>query len=337
MLSDVVVLPEAVSAPAMNDERALALLLDLRRTGRLLIDDQGAGIKSLIEAMDQWPDQVRRSQTKRAIMALKAANRISSLPPARVTTRCTNAGCNELRGVAQAARPATCVCGPTTCAHDIPDQLPLSGYVGSTLQGRLRDTVISFKRRGATSEDVARRVVVPLLRFAESTTVFDRNIGRSLQSPADRPAGRFGVPDRFAETIAWILDLIRLEGRSPRRHLRVVTGLQNKAPHEQPLQALKRWEAELRQAYAPVGFEVVVHLETYSNQLAHDRFLITEQASVQVSRGFDFLFTEREMREMRLDPIREARPTQACIFSLMPDAPDALAGALELDRLHPPS
>lgn len=331
MLVDVAVLPSAL-APDADRREAISLLRDLSAAGVLLIDDASIGIQAIAERLRTWP-QEERSKAELLLRRLSARGHIVPYPARAVRTVC-DPGCDAIRGVASALQPAFRICADGCCDEDAGGAaVSISEYSGSELDERLRGRSIRYRERVATEEDLERDVFGPVARYAPVITVYDRYLGRSMQSRDGDGWNR--VKGSYMKTIQSIASTIRTVGRNRKRSLRIITGLQTQLAYERPLAGLADFERRLRIDYSPIGIELLIYAERPGLALDHDRFLLTSQISIQVSSGFDLLFDDDEMRARGLDPSREARPAHRAVFSVVADAGDLIIEAGDLDLLHP--
>ncbi len=174
-------------------------------------------------------------------------------------------------------------------------------------------------------------ILTPLVRYARSVVVFDRQIGRSIQDYV----GRLRVKEGFDRTIRLIAEVYTSRSRVQDRSIQIVTGLRLDREVDEQLIALIAWERELRRDYPTVQPRLDVRGELPRAQLEHDRYLITNQVTASVSRGFDLLYTNSQMRDQGLDPTRDARPIHQATVSLLMADTEALIKAEELEQLYP--
>jgi hypothetical protein len=330
MLNSVVMLPSALRGTASRDA-ALMLLMDVVANGQLLVDIDGHGQGELVNAVANWGE--RRTHGLRLLKRLADTGRIVTLRHSGGMTGCTD-GCNGLRAVARDHRPMVAICGGACCAElgAVTSSVDVASYVGSPSNDRLRQRDRRSAQARSTEDWLEAEVLVPILRYAQSATIFDRQIGRSLQ---DERVPRWRVKEGFDRTIRFIANAYMRESRVPGRSIRIVTGLWSDRDFDRPLDILMRWEEELRGAYPAVQVSLVVRGEQRREQLDHDRYLVTNQIAMSVSRGFDLLFSDREMTDKGLDPARHPRPIHSATFAIMQASPEALADANDLEQLHP--
>jgi hypothetical protein len=326
VLSDSVVLPSA--GDAENATEALSLLLDMAVGGQILVDNGGIAVPELVAAIAGWRDGLKRERAARVLRKLRDMGRLIPVPPGPPQVGCSD-GCNTLRGVVEKWNPALIFSGAGCIAEVSRDVVLIGDYVGSDAQARLRRQAFRLTR-GTTEDDLEREVLAPFLRFAESLVVADRYIGRSIQDNIER-GGRAEVSEGFTRTIRLLMGVYANESRVRGRSVRVVTGLQSHRPTVDAQAALGRWANELAIAYPAVPVTVDVRQEERgARQLGKDRYLISNQGAILVTRGLDLLFTDRQMREAGFDPTRDARRVHTTTLTLLPPATDVLMDAEDL-------
>ena len=328
MLVETVVLPSAATGSYGTTDAALALFMDLHSGGQLLVDSSGVGGTQLAAAISGWGDQSKRQRATKALLRLHAQGRIVPVPPGDPEAGCTEA-CNTLRSVAQRWAPGVVVCG-AGCRAELPRQMvEIAGYMGSEAQDLLQRATVSLSRRRSIDEDLERLVWAPFVRFAESLVLIDRQIGRSIQEVVGR-GGRARIGEGFDRTIRSLLDVYTRAGLRS-RSIRLLTGLWADRPGAgDAFRELEAWTRSLSSEYPVVAISLDVREEERRAQLDHDRYLVSNQGALLVSRGFDLLFTDRQMSDAKLDPRHDARRVHSARLTLLPEATDVLLDAEDL-------
>ncbi len=330
MLVETVVLPSSVSDEGGADA-ALSLFLDIRSGGQLITDSSGLGMDELARSVLRWKDPHRRDRASRALLRLQGAGRAVALPPGPPATGCTPA-CNALRSVAARWEPGILVCGHG-CQPEVPaTATDIATYIGSETQERLRRETITLSRRTATEEDLRDRFFAPFVRYAGSLVVHDRQIGRSVQDGwvGGRQAS---VPQGFDATIRLLLATYAQSGRVKAPSVRIVTGVfGDRDGSEAAVAELALWARDLARDAGRVAVTIDIREERRNAQLNHDRYLISNQAAVMVSRGFDLLMTDPQMRDRGLVARRDPRPVHTVNLTRLGNADEALLEAEDLER-----
>ena len=152
-----------------------------------------------------------------------------------------------------------------------------------------------------------------MLRHARRITLYDRQIGEALQDFARRTGSRPAVRDAYSITIEWVMrTYLRSGGIGP---IQIVTGVNRDRPYFQEA-------ADAVQAFATGlsirlgrNVELILVAETADDRLRHERFLLTDQTTLQIGRGYDLLHTDGDMRASGLDPIRDPRPVRDVVVA----------------------
>jgi hypothetical protein len=331
MLTDAVMLPSAEAGADGTVDAGLSLLLDVTKGGQILLDAGGIGTTGIVAAIDEWPDLEKRARARRTLMSLNGLGRLVRVPAGSRQTGCTDA-CNALRSVASDWTPSLVVVGESCRAEVSGSFVAIGDYIGSLAQERLQRQGLTFSRTRSTEDDLERDALAPFLRFAESVVVFDRYIGRSIQEglPQGHPAR---VKEGFDRTVRLLLDCYMTSSRVKGRFVRLVTGVWTDRPGaDVAFAALQAWARDLAAAYPAVPVKLDTRGETRYAQLEHDRYLISNQASMLVSTGLELLFTNSMMRDAGLDPTRDARRVRTSTLTLMPPAGWVI---LDADTLPP--
>jgi hypothetical protein len=331
VLSSVVVLPSAAAGKGPVDA-AVTLLDDVDRGAQLLVDGDGLGRTALFSQVTSWPQADKRNRAQRVLRRLAATGRIVPVPAPASASGCSEA-CDALRSVAARTLPDVTVYGEPCRAEVASPAIQIDEYVGSNVQDVIRSDSMRFSRSRTTEDELDSRVLKPLLQYAQSATVFDRQIGRSLQEDL-ASYSRAEVRDGFDLSIRFLLEVYTRSSRLRDRSVRIITGLwtDKERPFRDAYLRLEQWCERLGTDYPVIPVKLDVRAESRARQLEHDRYLLTNQVTANVTRGFDLLFTDRQMQNAGLDPLRDARPIHTTTVTLGPPDADIL---IEADQLDP--
>ena len=157
--------------------------------------------------------------------------------------------------------------------------------------------------------DFERAILKPILETAKHVKIYDRWIGRSAFDK-NRHVIRFN--DNYKRTLEWVVQVYSKTGGSARcRAFEIYCGIEghliSARQRVQLRSEMQSFEAAVRTA-SGIPVQLFLKEESRALQLAHGRYLITDQVSVVIDRGFDLLWDDRRMQGSSLNPILDPRP-----------------------------
>ncbi|MBE9105114.1 hypothetical protein IQ229_09235, partial [Nostoc cf. edaphicum LEGE 07299] len=141
-----------------------------------------------------------------------------------------------------------------------------------------------------------------------------RMIGRSIKYKNGETTSIQGIPEHYCETLKWFLE-IYLQHSSPKatRIFEVYSGFdiryldENKISQAQ--RVFRQFEADMQTNFSFPSFKLTIKEEIGREQeMPHGRYLITDQIGVLIERGFDLLWTDRQMVDNSLNISTSDRP-----------------------------
>lgn len=295
-------------------------LLGSARRGCVVLVDEGGAMYGEMRARLKSVRPVYQKRITALLTALRKEKRIVDVPvPVIFGSTCGTAGCDLGLTIAATyephclVTPGSCACSPVTVsgwplAVDI-DEFQLSSFAAT----REETETVRVSRNSYSRERFEREVLDPLLRFTRNVKLFDRQIGRLVKTPNSQVNGN------YARTVRWILErFVTLVPKDRRGIFEITTGIEAfSANAEQEVQGraevIYRFGQQLTEDFDhPVTIYVRKEGTDQNSggiqffQLEHDRFMITDRASVQVGRGFDLLDERGRVRTTVVAPIPDA-------------------------------
>jgi hypothetical protein len=171
-----------------------------------------------------------------------------------------------------------------------------------------------------------RQVLVPLFMDAKLVKIYDRWIGNSIPTRdyQQKVLAATNVEERFRQTLEWIISVFLAASTQPLKRLEVYSGIDTRNKDNKEIgiivAALRAFENDIRNKFNFPSFVLSVKEETRQSRMLHGRYLLTDQIGIAVERGFDLLMDDSAMKDMGLDPVRQARRVQDCLLAYSPDA-----------------
>lgn len=304
MLVRTILLPSVLRANSENQTAdygmVIRLLQDLEKNGVVLVYDTNCIKASLLQDIPKWPVKFRK-KAEVLLKSLKKKNRfVEVLLKDEVTATCKNKPCQQCIRIAKIYSPPA-ILASQDCIECAKAQLEsvssvevvdvaeycVSDFFESHLN--LSDRTLS---KGEWKQDkFEQEILIPLFRDAKHIKIYDRWIGRSVSNPPN--PGQ--IADNYKLTIEWIIDVFLRESRSEvGRVFEVYSGLdtwKNKANVPTFVTELRKFESDIKQSFP--NFKLIIKKETQTDQMPHERYLITNQVAVSIDRGFDLLLDNK--------------------------------------------
>ncbi len=314
MLVRTILLPSVLKAYPENQPAhygmVIRLLQDLENNGVVLLDDTQCIRESLLQDISKWPLKFRK-KAEVILMTLKKKNRFVEVPlKNEVHATCKNKPCQQCIRIAKSYLPPAILAsqGCNHCAETQLVSLPsievvdvaeycISDFFESNLKPS--DRILS---NGEWKQDkFEQEILIPLFRDAKHIKIYDRWVGRSVLTHPD--IGE--LTDNYKLTLEWILEVFLRESRLGVDGIfEVCSGLDtrriSKAKVPTFRASLRSFESDMRKAHSFPNFELTIKKETQTDQIPHERYLITNQVAISIDRGFDLLLEKRTSRYPRL-------------------------------------
>lgn len=297
---------------------------------------------SLSSNLDAWP-QKYRIEAKAVLQRLRERRRIISCTGYSEAEKCNGQPCAHTLGITLHVLPRA-VLVKDNCLKCVPampgktDVITWENYSISEFSRtrreskQIRITFADFDQ--CRAEDL---VFEPIMRYATHVNVVDRYIGRSV--PA-RGNGLANFSNDYQRSLEWLIDIYRRSvtrrGTADKSTMEVWCGLEtyNLSPADvtNAVVQLRAWEQKIIGKRVP-NFKLHIKKELPNAQMPHARYLITDQATVLVDRGFDLLCSDSQMRTNSLDPARHSRRLRDCEVVLLNDAKRVITDIRRLDAV----
>ncbi|GET42903.1 hypothetical protein MiSe_77210 [Microseira wollei NIES-4236] len=310
MLGRTILLPSVLrtnyESQAADYSMVIRLLQDIENNGVVLVDDTNCIRASLLQDIPKWPPKFRK-KAEVVLKSLKKKNRFVEVSlKEEVTATCKNKPCQKCIRIAKIYSPAA-ILASQDCIECAKAQLKavssvevvdvaeycLSDFFESHL--KLSDRTLN---KGEWKQDkFEQEILIPLFRDAKHIKIYDRWIGRSVSN--QRNPGQ--ISDNYKLTIEWIIDVFLQKSRwGVDGIFEVYSGLDtrnNKANVPTFVTELRKFECDIKQSLP--NFKLTIKEETKTNQMPHERYLITNQVAVSIDRGFDLLLDNRKIPHPR--------------------------------------
>lgn len=142
-------------------------------------------------------------------------------------------------------------------------------------------------------------VLRPVFRRARVVTVIDRYIGQ-----VEDPGRPFQLADRYASGLAWIIESFAIYSQSTEeREFTVATQIpfERRRASRAKADALRSWARGMSKKHG-VPIRMDIRQAEEGRGMAHDRFLVTDQVALYVSRGFDLFRPDGKLRDTTIRP-----------------------------------
>jgi hypothetical protein len=333
MLVDTMILPSAIDVAASGAANenllcsaGITLMSDVAKCGSVLVDNANITIGALGDAIDRWPMKFKiRGQ---ALMArLQQTHRFIPVKSQyQASIICAPLACKDCVGIATVLSTHGIVCGGA-CVNCFAVQAPqstvicITEYSASSLFELLRDKTSFALQNGEWKRgDLDRKLFDPVLKRAKHVKIVDRYIGRSID-----PAGLVTeMKDCYQQTLEWIFKIYLRRNRTTGIDVfEIYCGIDTRhLANSQVLEivrALRTFESAMNTRY-PFSLKLIIKKEGHAAQMAHARYLITDQTSILIERGFDLFWNDGEMRAARMNPAVDDRPIRDVSIAFCADA-----------------
>jgi hypothetical protein len=333
MLLETVHLP-SLYAPPHGDATSpyfygacLGLLSKMLANCVVLVDGEDAVLASVRASIGQWPPQ-HRKKGQEMLMELRRRKRLVRPPQdpsivSKGTDACASAKDVAFRWGPQAViGPDSCRCG-LACFEQIPSTwIGLEDYESSDFE-RKRHQLASgkhFEERELSREEFEASVLEPLLKYSRKMVLVDRQFGRSERPPGSH-INLGDIPANYLRGLKWLSSVFaRVSRQGGHRRVVLITELSTWSPQrrcfvEPDQQTRTRAEKTLRvmqrQIARDTGVDdVELDFRPLRGSLSvpHDRFLVTDQATIGIGNGIDLLNDDRSVRATTLSWVDDGVP-----------------------------
>lgn len=282
-------------------EALLSILRDSLCNCLLLVDKDGQMEKALHDAVRLWPQQ-HRMRAQELLLKMKRQNRFISVSSEsyQSLTFCTESACLPADFIARTypVDLTLCVGGCKDCnilTHAVAlDQYQVSKFSAMKVS---RDQGIRLYNGEWDKATFAEKIWEPVFKYAKHVKLIDRYIGRSMRPGATRLA------HDYERSLRWIFEhFVALSRSKPVSSFEVYCGISSDdySTHQQEeiAKQLRMWA---RQCSEDFGYEIKICVKReypHTNEMEHDRFLLTDQVALAVGRGFALLRQDGFVRDV---------------------------------------
>jgi hypothetical protein len=289
----------ALSLEERTYSHFVALLIQLTQNCLIFVDSQGGLEAKLAEAIKGLPAKYQY-QAKELHKKLKSKGRIIKYNSDCDLSVLKEDICEFHRSTLGKLPDLFIFVGNDCCleSHTIPKwkKINLEEYVLSTrFMGRKNEYILSdgqFDKLKMEEE-----IFVPLFETAKTIKLIDRYIGRSM-------IGKNGniepIVERYQRNLIWLLEIFDRFSSQAKRRFEIYTGVNSQNLSKDEVLCLHNKMIDfsdlVKSKFNSFEFSLKVKRETLQYQeMPHARYLITNQVSVLVERGFDLLWNDHQM------------------------------------------
>lgn len=299
----------------------LLILKSLLSNGLILVDEMGGIRRAISDAIQEWPPNYRK-EGEEILIQLNKRNRFVDVPveAGSASLTCLEPACRLALEIARRENLDLCLAKTSCCdCIGLPLAVDLLSYSASGAFATIlnRGSVVLGDGEWDKSLFEA-NILHPVLRHAKHVKVIDRWVGRSLKW--DKKTLTYKVAENYADALRWIFEQFVVTAAD-----RYTTGFEVfcgiraidcRGREEKVAQALKRWADDCTNRY---GYQMTIHvkLERPTQEMRHDRYLITDQIAIHVGRGVDLLRSDRQrVRDVTLGIVHDPGKIEAEVRSL---------------------
>jgi hypothetical protein len=295
----------------------LGLLYDFAENGVVVMPKHHITRGDYLSALSMWPSKYKKRAQELVVMLYRRRRFISSQVADAPTATCSDTFCQAFIGVSilnteafYLAEEKCLDCMNTKAlAHR---RLEALEYFVSELSRHRRDCLAYVLGDGQWQQrDFEYKILRPVFTTATHIKIFDRWIGRSA---FDRRKRKVQFNPNYKKTLEWVIEVFRdVGGVSRAGSFEIYCGVQGNvvdaAQRDQLRTEMERFESEILVA-AGISVKVFLKEESPNACCLHGRYLVTDQATVLIDRGFDLLWDDNRMRADGLTPGVDSRPVR---------------------------
>ncbi len=304
---------------------SIGILSDCLINGLLFVDNKRVITQGLLDAIQKWPAKYSKRGLE-LFSQLENRKRLIECEGFSPNGTCSKIECRHSIGVAANMQPSAflsaskCLLRNRTdlAVHSSAETFDIPQYGLSAFSRRHRDLFSVLLLNGEWSEPTfTSSVWRPLLEHSKHVKIIDRYIGRGVGF--DKNKGIAVVKDNYRRGLEWIFSRFVRVARGATRTFEVYCGFLNFSGvnEAKAAQALRTFGSQLAAKYS---FPLVFYIkkEGKIGQMPHGRFLLTDQVDVLIERGFDLLWSDKEMMAAGLDPATDPRPVRDVMLTHFP-------------------
>jgi len=292
----------------------LGLLYDFAESCVVILPGNHATEGDYFMAVSMWPAKYKKRAQELVTMLHQRRRFIPSQVAYAPAATCSDVGCQAFIGVTVANTDAfhlfdeKCSACPNSAAL-APRSLEALEYFISQLSRHRRERIAYILGDGQWQQaEFERAILKPILGTAKHVKIYDRWIGRSAFDK-NRRLIRFN--DNYKRTLEWVVQVYSDTGGSARcRVFEIYCGIEghliSAGQRAQLRSEMQNFEAAVRRA-SGIPVQLFLKEESRALQLAHGRYLITDQVSIVIDRGFDLLWDDKRMQGANLNPTVDLR------------------------------
>ncbi|MGZ4973242.1 MAG: hypothetical protein ACXWDN_10815 [Limisphaerales bacterium] len=300
----------------------LGMLYDFVESCVVVFPHNNATEADYLNALGAWPPKYQKRARELLAMLVQKHRFVSSQTYTPATT-CLNADCQPFIGVS-ISNPANyhfTDVGCISCANATalaPRSLEAIEYFISEFSRKRRQAVAYVLGDNQwTQPKFEQEILKPLLASSKHIKIYDRWIGRSV---LDRTRTHVAFNKNYKRTLEWVAHIFQAVGGGSRSGIfEIYCGLDHykiSNTHKAQIRLeMQNFEKLLQSTYG-ISARIYLKKETPQSQCPHGRYIVTNQTSVLIDRGFDLLWDDTRMVAAGLNPATDPRPIRDVAIAL---------------------
>lgn len=197
----------------------------------------------------------------------------------------------------------------------------LDEYLLSTRFTERKDNHI-FSDGQINKQELENLILIPLFENAKSVKLIDRYIGRSMINKKGKIERE--IVGRYQQSLTWLIELFDKCNLQSQRRFEIYTGVETSDLNSDEIKYLynnlMKFVTTIQGKCPKLDFDLKVKRETKKYaEMPHGRYLLTDQTSILVERGFDLLWDEDKMYFANLNPHNNVSKIRDVAITRIPD------------------
>ncbi len=283
----------------------LGLLFDLAESCVLILPTNHSSSRDYMLAVSNWPTKYQKRAQELVAILHQRHRFIPSPNPYSSTATCASNDCQSFVDVSLANLETfhfsteRCSGCPNISTLSYPSIEALEYFISDFSRRRRMDISRVLADGEWTRSDFEAKILKPVFATAKHVKIYDRYIGRT------------SLGANYKQTIEWIVSVFQSVGGGTRGGVfEIYSGIKNtpNASMRRRIKTEMQTFATQLQAATGVAVQIILKSESSSAQCPHGRYLVTDQVSVLIDRGFDLLWDDAKMFGVGLNPTVDPRP-----------------------------
>jgi hypothetical protein len=300
----------------------VGVLRELAKNCLIIVDSQGELEAEIAATVKKLPPKYQR-QAKEFHKTLKARGRIVKYDTSCSLSALKENLCEFHQLAVEELRDLLIFTGSDCCLKSsiLPKSrgVDLEEYLLSNRFMERKDNHILSDGQFNKSK-MEKDIVIPLFETAKNVKIIDRYVGRSMinRNGNIEPS----VVERYQRTLMWLLEIFDKVSSRPNRRFEIYTGVNPQGLSADEVRCLYdkmiNFVEFAKSKFTNYDLSLIVKRETLNyEEMPHARYLITNQISVLVERGFDLLWSDQQMDNAGLNSRTDQRKIRDVAIALI--------------------